>query len=1569
VDGADARRDNFEESVMGAKSRKWNPSEVFDIIKRARQNHVPIVPLIGAGLSLEAGIPTTRLMIDYMAKVKLLIDLGHRKDDEYLDYAKLLKSGGWPDPDEINDLILVGLQKRLADTEDDRKWLGDLAHPDSDLVRTSGSVLGAVVPFMLHEYLQEAQPNLLGFMPSSGRCPSMSAMAENLAAGKIWDRVLMHAVEAAWAILMSPPSDDELREKLEKALGATSKDLRGKLEGAIRAEFKPTGVRARILRKLELDWRAMLRLLTSGIPSLVDSFFARVLRGHKPAVGHQLLGLMAETFGARLWLTTNFDDLIERALRDQSIYPDVYELPDSGPAPDASLFRSGPAVVKLHGSGFALRVGESLDTPLDRPNLDLFKAYFPNDAIVLVIGYGGGDRRVMSLIEQLVIDHDWNPQTRLPKVIWVHRGAPAPRVLERVAKVKGEEERGHESIVTVRYRSGGLFLREMYEQLTESHPASRVTYDALPMLPPFRAADRADRKGHGDADDCRSGEKRTEGQDQPEARSGVGEALLDSPAVVASDDPEYLDYSVALIYGREAGCGTSTSLVNRVNALSATHQVIWCDLAEIANLESLVDILLNEFRRLDPGLMPFGELPPVREDEGSYEESLILWLARRLATAMRRGKYVVALDAAGEFGRHALAHHVWGVHDIDISSLRSERAVLGAANAGATEDPSDPYGTRKLYRALPPAGDLAGGEDLQTQILTLSQVDGAPIREVRRLYCFLDKLCEAARSDGQTGPGAEDGTVDTPSISCGLGESKLCVALSPLTAPEIVQKALDASVQLVKRLGSSSTTRPDDKLKNFTKDLKKAVKKVKDELGQVRGDLERFIESKRQCVREPLPRVVVLTPERLSPTIRRPEQLIARFDELLLRDGSRGADKAALLRLAAALRRARHVLAFKDLVKVCEWNGYETKSSRGTQRNSNTSKDRQVCHVGEGPDQGKDDFLLGLLQELSDNDDGASGASNSRDLFFSYQEGGFYKMHCRVRDSIYASFTLAAYRSARNRAQAEGRTEERPSLWRTHTAAADYYERLFMHSNSLPPLFESVYHRIAAHRFLSLCSAAKAGADADAKSDVDPRGLLSILYALLRRANKALLDGPSAQVLAWLKALQEEIELLPVKLQIKDHVVDELSGLRARVHSAAADDRGCFEVRIQQIKRLIGSEATGCDHLAEVQNWLKQRSERTDSDFQKTRLGIAEALKSAGESRAAIEIGWGGRRPVHFGEGETAEAYLEQARILGDALSRLDSEDPAHLDFFVQRAMKLTFHCNLSLADMALERAEQETQDGEVDDLICKVNQKCQAAEEILEEYSHRFPEYVPRDRAALSIRRARCGLLKARGTWDETLHREACLDLKDARAEAYVGRGEEDRELIAEIRLRTAQGLWNQASCLLSTWKRDVENDAGDPKVEVRIDQIRDFLNRTRVHLEQARSALSDGHSDFKRWYLWEQLRRRCDDLHLDLIEVLLKHTEGLLETIKTDRTEDRATLEHASVLLDRAHTALSISPPTSLVWDKWKARHETWTDLKEHSRALSDEFRLAPRPLKMNESQEGLSSFAPIHRGACTR
>jgi hypothetical protein len=221
-------------------------------------------------------------------------------------------------------------------------------------------------------------------------------------------------------------------------------------------------LRASALRNLRVDWRALLRMLTSGDASLTDSLFDQLVRSGRHSPGHLFLALLTESLGWNRWLTTNFDTLIEQALRAQRIDPVVFELPENGPVPDANLFRDGPSVVKLHGGSFALRVGESLDVPLDDANLERFVKYFPDDALVLVIGYGVADRRVMSLINYLALHHEYKKEVpyKLPKILWVYRDQ-VPNSVSQAARLAEHKE----TVSVVQYRSGGLFLRELHARL------------------------------------------------------------------------------------------------------------------------------------------------------------------------------------------------------------------------------------------------------------------------------------------------------------------------------------------------------------------------------------------------------------------------------------------------------------------------------------------------------------------------------------------------------------------------------------------------------------------------------------------------------------------------------------------------------------------------------------------------------------------------------------------------------------------------------------------------------------------------------------------------------------------------------------------------------------------------------------------------------------------------------------------------------------------------------------------------------------------------------------------------
>jgi len=94
--------------------------------------------------------------------------------------------------------------------------------------------------------------------------------------------------------------------------------------------------------------------------ALLRSYFEptaedRVLGLKVPGAAHKALAELAATGFLRLFVTTNFDRLIEQALEDAGVTPRVLSTPDSilGSPP---LSQAGCTVVKLHGDYLDTRI-------------------------------------------------------------------------------------------------------------------------------------------------------------------------------------------------------------------------------------------------------------------------------------------------------------------------------------------------------------------------------------------------------------------------------------------------------------------------------------------------------------------------------------------------------------------------------------------------------------------------------------------------------------------------------------------------------------------------------------------------------------------------------------------------------------------------------------------------------------------------------------------------------------------------------------------------------------------------------------------------------------------------------------------------------------------------------------------------------------------------------------------------------------------------------------------------------------------------------------------------------------
>jgi len=67
----------------------------------------------------------------------------------------------------------------------------------------------------------------------------------------------------------------------------------------------------------------------------------------------------------KLILTLNFETLFERACIDENLPVTAFDVFRDASLPHEMLLHSGIALVKVHGSGYGLRLGERIDYALD----------------------------------------------------------------------------------------------------------------------------------------------------------------------------------------------------------------------------------------------------------------------------------------------------------------------------------------------------------------------------------------------------------------------------------------------------------------------------------------------------------------------------------------------------------------------------------------------------------------------------------------------------------------------------------------------------------------------------------------------------------------------------------------------------------------------------------------------------------------------------------------------------------------------------------------------------------------------------------------------------------------------------------------------------------------------------------------------------------------------------------------------------------------------------------------------------------------------------------------------------
>jgi hypothetical protein len=533
----------------GQSTREEVLRDLVDGVRKGRS----VVPLVGAGISVEAGVPPLFEVTRYLAKTKAY--LRHR-----VFTSQPQRNPSPPVAAYLQGKVPLPPIRRMQP----RDYLREFGWPDPHELNSS-----------LWHWLWSHPPRLRHFTES----------LDMLVNGEILDsleRIDQGLASGIW----------ELTRK--------ARDTQARGERRLRGSY----------------WKILLTQLTRSSPDLVDTLFQRLTYNREPATAHRYFAFLAPVLRLRLFLTINFDTLLEDALRIEGFRPTVYEVAEGLSLPHPKLVQEGLSIVKLHGGAYGLLVGDKLDSPLDEETKARFLSYLPEHLILLVMGIGGWDQRVLDMVALA--------GERQGLVLWLHfEPDPPPPLKARFAeRVKGAEEGVlPDWLKAVQIQDPGAFLRELYGEFKHFHPSSSQPIQVSDLRPVLI--------------------------DPPPEKTAVAVLQGYGGRLVIYEDEE-----------EDFGLGAAQCLARFVAEKSKTHQPVWVDLETKFTVEDILVDLIQQLRRYDPNLPPeILVMESVATSRGAKLD--FRKVVRRLYAALARGRYVLAFNGVKSFGRRPTRHHAY----------------------------------------------------------------------------------------------------------------------------------------------------------------------------------------------------------------------------------------------------------------------------------------------------------------------------------------------------------------------------------------------------------------------------------------------------------------------------------------------------------------------------------------------------------------------------------------------------------------------------------------------------------------------------------------------------------------------------------------------------------------------------------------------------------------------------------------------------------------------------------------------------------------------------------------------
>jgi SIR2-like domain len=389
----------------------------------------------------------------------------------------------------------------------------------------------------------------------------------------------------------------------------------GKLLGQLRGLWPKSGTSRSAGRKAAIlaealgageEWRTALLFLSrlkhserkSGVssisldspqPELIDSCLREVLLNKSPSLNHKMLGVLAGVLRLNLLLTTNFDDLLERAFAQARNPLDVLEVHLHEGLPHWSAVSHVRSLVKLHGNRHALRADYSLDAEPSEHDKRTFLDYLvagmhtardrrePPAAFqnhLLVMGLGAREERTLGLIE-----YAWERLSPLGfQVFWVCysdrdvddvKQFTETRLLRKALERRTARARVQGPIV-LRHPHQGLLLLQLYQTIRRNLPPFGAIFPSVSRLPlPPLSSSKLDH-----------------------AAIDFGEGILGRLEFFQSEEGcKELKFIVAT---SEPGVQGLTSICGEVfRRVEGRHIALWLDMNDISSTDDLFEVLLE----------------------------------------------------------------------------------------------------------------------------------------------------------------------------------------------------------------------------------------------------------------------------------------------------------------------------------------------------------------------------------------------------------------------------------------------------------------------------------------------------------------------------------------------------------------------------------------------------------------------------------------------------------------------------------------------------------------------------------------------------------------------------------------------------------------------------------------------------------------------------------------------------------------------------------------------------------------------------------------------------------------